>query len=81
MQSIILIHSEIVGNSTDDHVIHCFPTSGCDPNQGREGSDVGLRAGFMENSIITDLLRFYLKQVICLTKTRVSYVNKSLFIA
>jgi hypothetical protein len=35
---------------------HCikqrFPTPGRDPNQGRGGSDVGSREGFMENSII-----------------------------
>ena len=57
----ILIHSEIVGNSTGDHLVHCFPTSGRDTNQGREESDVGLRASLMENSIITDLSSFYLE--------------------
>ena len=29
-----------------------FPTSGRDPNQGRRGSDVESREGFMENSIV-----------------------------
>jgi len=60
MQNMILIRSEIVGNSTGYHVVQCFPTSGREPNQGRGGSDVGLREGFMKNSINMDLPSFYL---------------------
>jgi len=29
-----------------------FPTSGCDTDQRRGGSDVGSREGFMENSLL-----------------------------
>lgn len=32
MQNMILIRSEILGNSTGYHVVQWFPTSGSDPN-------------------------------------------------
>jgi len=81
MQNMILIRSEIVGNSTGYHVVQWFPTSGREPNQGHRGSDLGLREGFMKNSINMDLSSFICKQIICLTSTRGSYLNKHLFLA
>jgi hypothetical protein len=60
-QNMILIRSEIVGNSTGDHVVQWFPASGRDTSQGRGGSDIGLREGFVENLIVMDLSNFYLE--------------------
>jgi hypothetical protein len=62
-QNMILIHSEIVSNSTGDHVVQWFPTSGRNPSQGYGGGvcDIGLRESFMENSIIMDFSSFYLE--------------------
>jgi hypothetical protein len=53
-------------------------SSGSQPQvaQGREGSDVGSRECFMDNSIIMQT-----KIKICLTSTGMSYLSKYLFLA
>jgi hypothetical protein len=37
-----------------------FPTSDCDPNEGRGGCDVGAREGFIENPIIMEKIKNFI---------------------